>query len=215
VGDVKSRRTYHSRLRQDQAGQTRLRILEAAQRRFTEKGYAGTTVESIARDAGVAVDTVYATFGTKRGILTELGNLRAAGGDAPVAVIDRSQPQAVRRETDQRKQIIMFAQGVTRIIERVRPVDDILQGAAAVDVDMAALRTRIHEERYTSMRTFVGWLQSNGPLRGGLSTADATAMVWTLTSPEVHHLLCDVRGWSRKRYVSWLGASLTQLLLPA
>ncbi len=214
MGDVKSRRTYHSRLRQDQAGQTRLRILEAAQRRFTEKGYAATTVESIAREAGVAVDTVYATFGTKRGVLTELSNLRAAGDDAPVAVIDRAQPQAVRRETDQRTQISMFARSVIRIIERVRPVDDILQGAAAVDAEIAALRTRLHEDRYTSMRTFVGWLQSNGPLRGGVSPADATAMVWTLTSPEVHHLLCDVRGWSRKRYASWLGDSLTRLLLP-
>ena len=79
-----------------------------SQRRFTDSGYAATTVESIAKEAGVAVDTVYASFGTKRDLLAQLAYFRAAGDDAPVAVIDRAGPQAARRETDQRRQIAMF-----------------------------------------------------------------------------------------------------------
>jgi len=213
VGDVKSRRTYTSRLREEQARHTRVRILEAAQRRFTESGYAATTVESIAREAEVAVDTVYATFGTKRDLLAQLAYFRAAGDDAPVAVIDREGPQAARRETDQRRQIAMFARGVTDIIERIRPVDDILRSAGAVDAGVAALRTHIQEKRFSSIRAFAGWLASNGPLRSGISTSDAATIIWSLTSPEVHQLFCDVRGWSRPRYVRWLTESLTEILL--
>jgi len=213
VGDVKSRRTYTSRLREEQARHTRVRILEAAQRRLTESGYAATTVESIAREAGVAVDTVYATFGTKRDLLAQLAYFRAAGDDAPVAVIDREGPQATRRETDQRRQIAMFARGVTDIIERIRPVDDILRSAGAVDAGVAALRAHIQEERFSSIRAFAGWLASNGQLRSGISTSDAATIIWSLTSPEVHQLFCDVRAWSRPRYVRWLTESLTEILL--
>ena len=68
---VKTRRRYSSDLRREQARHTRERILDAAQRCFTERGYAAATVEAIALEAGVAVDTVYATFGTKRSVLTE------------------------------------------------------------------------------------------------------------------------------------------------
>ena len=210
---VKSRRRYNSRLREEQARQTRQRILEAAQRCFTERGYAAATMESIASEAGVSVDTVYATFGTKRGVLTELTNFRAAGDDQPVAVIDRAGPQSVRREQDPRRQIAMFAPDVTRIIERVRPVDDILRIASAVDTELATLRTHIHEQRFASMRTFAGWLATSGELREGMSTTEAATIIWTLTSPEVHRLLRDVRGWSRRRYVRWLDESLTRLLL--
>lgn len=211
---VKLQPKYDSRLRREQAAQTRHRILGAAQLRFVNGGYAATTVESIAREAGVAVDTVYATFGTKRGLLAALIEVRAAGDDAAVAVIDRPGPQAVRREVDQRRQIALFAPDVTRIIERVRPVDDILRSAGAVDPEIRALRSRIQEARFSSIRTFVGWLAKNGPLRDGLSVADAAAIVWTLTSPEVHQLMRDARGWSRRRYVRWLDDALARTLLP-
>jgi TetR/AcrR family transcriptional regulator of autoinduction and epiphytic fitness len=66
VAKVKGKRTYDSSLRKQQASQTRMRILDAAQKRFAERGYAASTIESIASAAGVAVDTVYATFGSKR-----------------------------------------------------------------------------------------------------------------------------------------------------
>ena len=210
---VKSPRRYNSRLRQEQARQTRQRILEAAQRCFTERGYAAATMESIATEAGVAVDTVYATFGTKRGVLTELANFRAAGDDAPVAVIDRAGPQAVRREQDPRRQIAMFAPDVTGIIERMRPVDDILRSAGAVDAEVATLRMHMQEQRFASMRTLAGWIAASGQLREGISATEAATIIWTLTSPEVHRLLRDVRGWSRRRYVRWLEESLTRLLL--
>ncbi len=179
MGDVKSRRSYTSRLREEQARQTRVRVLEAAQRRFASAGYAATTVESIAREAGVAVDTVYSIFGAKRDLLAQLAYFRAAGTDEPVAVIDQEGPQATRRETDQRRQLVMFANGVTSIIERIRPVDDILRSAGAVDASVAELRARIQEERFTSIRTFAGWIAKNGPLRAGVSTGDAATIIWT------------------------------------
>jgi AcrR family transcriptional regulator len=214
MAKVKPKRSYDSALRKQQARQTRMKILDAAQRLFAQRGYATSTVEAIASGAGVAVDTVYAIFGSKREVLKSLLDVRVGGDDAPIEVLDRPGPQAVRAERNQVRQLSEFARDVTGIIERVRPVDDIIRGAAAVDADVAALRARVQESRFQSMRKFVSWVAANGPLRGGLTQQDAAAIVWTLTSPEVHGLLRVARGWSKERYSTWLRESLTRILLP-
>ncbi|HEY6013057.1 MAG TPA: helix-turn-helix domain-containing protein, partial [Candidatus Limnocylindrales bacterium] len=59
-------------LRAERAAVTRRRILEAARRRFADAGYGATTLREIAVAAGVAVQTVYAVFGSKASILRAL-----------------------------------------------------------------------------------------------------------------------------------------------
>jgi AcrR family transcriptional regulator len=214
VPKVKSKRTYDSSLRKQQAGQTRMRILDAAQKLFAERGYATSTVEAMAADAGVAVDTVYAAFGSKRGVLQALLNVRVGGDEAELDLLARAGPRAVEREPDQRAQLAAFATDVSGILERARPVDDIIRGAAAVDAEIASLRSEAQAYRYRNMRQLVSWLAAKGPLRDGLTEDDAAAIMWTVTSPEVHGLLRVARGWSAERYTAWLSESLTRLLLP-
>jgi len=59
-------------LRDEHAQVTRQRIADAARRLFLRSGYAATTLVEIAVEAGVAVQTVYAVFGSKAGILDAL-----------------------------------------------------------------------------------------------------------------------------------------------
>ena len=209
---VKPKRAYDSSLRKQQASQTRLRILDAAQRLFTERGYGATTMESIASEAGVATDTVYASFRNKAGVLHKLLDLRVGGDDLPVAVLDREGPQRVRAEPTQRRQLSAFAADIAQILERARPVDEIVRGAAAVDPEIAALRAEMQELRYRNMRQLVSWLAARGPFRGG-SEEEAAAIIWTLASPEVHGLLRRDRGWTVDRYVAWLSDTLSRTLL--
>jgi AcrR family transcriptional regulator len=213
VPRVKSRRRYVSGVREDQARRTRLRILDAAHRLFAKDGYARTTIERIASDAGVATDTVYAVFGSKRAVLSGLMERHVGGDDQPIAVLDRPEPQSVRREPNQRRQLARFVAGVTDAIERSRPIDDIMRSAAAIDPEISTLRRNIQEERLRNMTTLVRWLRSNGPLRGERSVEEAAAIVWTLTSPEVHRLLRVEREWSSERFRDWLGDTLARTLL--
>jgi AcrR family transcriptional regulator len=214
VGTVKPRRPYSSALRTEQARQTRARMLDAAQGVFAERGYASSTIEAIALKAGVAIDTVYAGFGSKRGLLSALMDVRVGGDDQPIALLERSGPQGVRRETNQKHQLEAFAKDITPVIERARPVDDIMRGAAAVDPEIAGLRAGIQEQRFQNMLKFVSWITANGPLRGGITEEAAASIVWTLTSPEMHRLLRVDRGWTPERYVEWLADTLTLTLLP-
>jgi AcrR family transcriptional regulator len=210
---VKPTRQYLSTLRKEQASETRSRILDAAQRLFTERGYGATTMESIASEAGVATDTVYASFRNKAGLLHKLLDVRVGGDDLPVRLLDREGPQMVRAEPTQQGQIARFAADIAPILERARPVDDIMRGAAAVDPEIAALRTRMQGFRHDNMRQFASWLAAKGPLRGGLGEEEAAAIIWTLAGPEVHGLLRAGRGWSQERYIDWLGDALTRMLL--
>ena len=143
MAGVKPKRAYDSSLRRRQAGETRARILDAAERLFADRGYVATTVESIAAEAGVATDTVYAGFRTKAGVLHSLLDVRVGGDESPVRLLDRPGPQAVRAQPSQRKQIEAFAADIAGVLERARPVDEIMRNAAAVDPEIAGLRSRM------------------------------------------------------------------------
>ena len=210
---VKTQRRYVSGVRQEQAQRTRLRILDAAHRLFSEYGYAATTIERIAAEAGVAIDTVYAVFRSKRAVLSGLMARQVGGDDQPIAMLDRPEAQSVRREPNQRRQLARFVAGVTEAIERSRPVDDIMRSAAAIDPEISTLRRSLQEERFRNMTTLVRWLRANGPLRRERNVEHAAAIVWTLTSPEVHHLFRVDRGWSPERFRDWLGDTLARTLL--
>ena len=111
VPRVKTQRRYVSGVRQEQAQRTRLRILDAAHRLFGEYGYAATTIERIAAEAGVAIDTVYAVFRSKRAVLSGLMARQVGGDDQPIARLDRPDAQSVRREPNQRRQLARFVAG--------------------------------------------------------------------------------------------------------
>lgn len=190
-------------------------MLVAARELFVAQGYPATTIAAVAQRAEVSADTVYSTFGSKAALLKEVLDVVVGGDDEEVAVLDRTEPQAMRAEPDQRTQLAMFAAGMTGQLERIRPMDDVLRGAAVVDAAAADLRADLQlRQRRAAIATVVSWVAAHGPLRDGLPEEEATAIAWTLTSPEVHQMLRDTWGWSRARYEEWLRQTLTASLLP-
>jgi len=214
MADVKDRRRYASRLREEQARETRQRILDIAARMFEAQGFVATTIGAIARESEVASQTVYAVFGTKRGILAELLSESIGGDRQPIGVLERSGPQRMREEPDQRRQLAMMANGIAEILERAGPVFTVVRAAAAADPEIAKLHAGIQEERLRNMTTVVGWVAAHGPLKAGLTVPDAADVTWTLTSADVHRLITVERGWSRRRYERWLSDALIAALLP-
>ena len=55
------------------ASRTIAKILESTRQIFLVRGYAGTTVDEIMRDAGVSRGSFYTYFGSKRDVLLVLG----------------------------------------------------------------------------------------------------------------------------------------------
>jgi len=215
VTEPVKRHQYRSPLRAERARASRQRILDAAAAQFLARGYARTPVTAIAAEAGVSEDLVFHLFSTKRGLLKAVLDVGIGGDDADVALLDREDPQAMRRETSLRRQIAMFATGIGQQLERVRPLDDMLRGAAGVEPELAELRDDIQlRQRRQAMTTIADWLHSRGPLRDDMSVEQAAAILWTLTSPEVHHMLIDDWEWSGEQYRAWLQGILEASLLP-
>ena len=213
TGPVKLR-SYESPVRRGRARATRQRVVETAVRLFLDRGYAGTSIAAVAAGAAVSQDTVFHLFGTKNGLLRAAMDTVIGGDDADVPVLDRAGPQAMRAETDQRRQIALFADGLLAQLERIRPLDDVLRSAAAVDPDIAALREDLQlGQRRAAMTAVAGWIAVRGPLRGGMPVEEAGAVLWTLTSPEVHHMLRVDWGWPPERYERWLQTTLERSLL--
>lgn len=210
----KPKRPYNSSRRQAQARETRRQIIEAARRSFADSGYAGATIEAIAREANVAPETIYAVFGNKRTILANLVDVSVGGDDQPIPLLQRPGPQTVLQEHDPGRQLHLFAQDMAGILERVAPVFAIMRTAAKTEPDIAEMLVNLLEERLRTLTAFVQHLAANNPLREGLDEAQAAETVWTITSPEVFNLLTQDRGWTKERYRQWLGNTLVRLLLP-
>jgi TetR/AcrR family transcriptional regulator, regulator of autoinduction and epiphytic fitness len=209
----RTKRTYNSSRRREQALQTRLQIVEAARSLFTTRGYSGATIDAIAQEAGVATETVYATFGNKRAILSKLLGVSLVGDDLPIPLLERQGPKAVMAETDQHRQIELFVNDIYTIMSRVAPVFEIMRVASKTEPDVAALFQSLLNERVGGMMAFIRALLKNGPLREGLTPEDAAETVWTLTSGEVFTLLNMNRGWPEEKYKHWLIDVLTTFLL--
>jgi AcrR family transcriptional regulator len=204
-------RPYDSPLRQEQAAQTRARILDAARALFERDGFARATVKAIAAAAKVAPDTVYATFGTKVSVLTALIDRELTAGADVASVTDRPEAQAVRDELDQREQLRLFTRDIATVLERVRPVYDILRNASAVDADLLAVRREMDNNRLEQIRKVAGWLAARAPLR--VDVDRASEIIWAIASPDVARMLCDDRNWTVDDYAEWLEDTLVHTLL--
>lgn len=205
------KRTYSSPARQQQAAETRSRIIECAARLFQTAGYGRTTIRQIAQEAGVAVDTVYAIFGSKIRVLTAIIDARLAPAGQP-NLMERPEALAVRDEPDQRRKLELFAQDMNTVLGRVGPVYEILRTAAGVDPEAADVYEEMNRYRLANLTNVAQWLSERGPLR--VDTERAADIIWTLASPDVARLLKDLRGWSDEEYAQWLADSLELTLLP-
>jgi AcrR family transcriptional regulator len=209
---VKARRRYHSPRRQEQAQQTRRRILQAAYDLFVERGYGGATIVAIAERAGTAAETIYAVFENKPQLLGEVV-VASIRGDEDIPVIEQPGPQAILAMSDQREQVHGFAVDVAERQERGAPLVDVFVGAARSVPMLAELSASLREQRWESLGMFVDALLRNGPLRHERETAVDT--VWTLADGSIYILLTEHRGWSSAQYAAWLEDTLAATLLPS
>jgi AcrR family transcriptional regulator len=212
VSEVKGKRRYTSAVRDEQAARTRTRILDAAAELFIERGYARTTMQDVAARAGVARDTVHATFGGKPRVLTALIDQRLVPDGSVANVTQMPDAQAIRDESDQHRQIELFAAWISRIATQLRPVYEILRTASAVEPGMATVLAEMDRYRMENMQTYARWIAARGPLRVGTRRAGET--MWAVASPDVGRMLCDELGWSETQHARWIADTLTRALLP-
>jgi AcrR family transcriptional regulator len=201
---VTGKRRYDSSRRRAQAEATRNDILAAAQRLFERHGYAATTMEAIAADAGVALKTVYVAFETKSGLLRALWNHLLRGGHDDVPIGEQQWYRRLVAEPDAERQIRMTARNSRLVKVRIAGVLEVVRSAAPLDPEIAGLWRRIQRDFHANQGVIVKSLQAKRALRPGLTAERATDILWTLNHPNLWQLLVDERGWTPEQYEVWL-----------
>ncbi|MEU2610469.1 helix-turn-helix domain-containing protein [Micromonospora sp. NPDC007271] len=215
MAEVKgSGRGYRSPLRAQQAAATRLAVISAATELFVAKGYGATTVDDVARRAGVSKPTVFTAVGNKAALLSAVRDVAMAGDDLPVAVSDRPPAQQVVEEPDPARAVELLAGVIAGINLRYAAINEAIRGAAAAGEPAARELWETSEaQRLAGARHWTRTLAAKAPLR----TDEATTvdLVWLLMAPDNCHRLVHSRGWTTERYREWIADGLTALLATA
>ena len=192
---------------QEKAELTRRRIAQAARRLFATRGYGATTLTAIAAEAGVAVQTVYAVYRSKAGILRALREevLREPGAEALFG-----EAMAARRASGK---LELFARSIRRRWESGHDVVAINEDAGATD---PAVRREVEALLTIRRKGLAQIARSIGSdLMPGLGVPRATAVLDALTLPALYAELVIVHGWSPDEFESWLAGTLKRQLLGA
>ena len=199
------RRGYRSRLREEQAAATRRTIVEAARERFLTEGWSATGVRDIAADAGVAVETVYSHYSSKRGLLRAVADVAVVGDDAPVPLAQRDEFLAMgkgRRPT----RIRAAAQVLTAVQVRTSGLAKLLREAAYADHEIADMLRTTRENQRSDIGRALGMVMGRAP------TDAERDGVWAVASPEVYLLLVEESGWTPEQYETWVAETLERIV---
>jgi TetR/AcrR family transcriptional regulator of autoinduction and epiphytic fitness len=199
--------------RREKAAATRRRILDAAQQLFSEYGYAGTTMQAIADQADVAVQTVYFVFHTKGELLRQL--LQTVGGrpEDPTETMERDWVDEAMTGPDGRRSIALMVEHGSDIYARVAPVWAAVGQGASVEPEVADVWRGIVEQRRKGIRRIVESLDARGQLRESVNVDRAADIVYGLHRPETLAVFVGERGWPLEDYKEWSYNTLCHQLL--
>lgn len=189
------------------AAATREEILRTARRLFAENGFAATSVQAIAAEAGVAVQTIYSSVGSKGALVVALNDtIDAESGIMPVvgAAMASDDPHVVVRAMVRVPRLIGEVCGdLVAAIDEATPAHP---DARAAGVE-GRRRQRMGEEGLLRK------LDALGALRAGLDVTETADVVSALTDTPTFVRLVDGFGWTWDRAEDALVAVLEQLLL--
>ena len=192
-------------LRQRHAAFTRTAILDAARGLFRRQGYAATTIEQIATEAGVGLSTVYAVLTNKRTILVEI-RWKAV---QEAHVIENF--QVALDEPEPARRIERMAQLIRQLYDTGGDVFAVEHAAAGADPEVAASWATHHRERGENLSKIVEPLRPH--LAPGLEPGRALEIVQALVNYGVYEELVVISGWTADEYEAWLGRTLCDQLL--
>jgi AcrR family transcriptional regulator len=201
---VKGSRPYRATLREEQARLTRDRILQAARRLFTERGFTRVTMQDIAREAGVAYQTVFSQFGSKLQLALELCTSELPHIGATLALVTEA-----REAGDPEAWLRVLGTFARRLYEPCAEVLRFMRESG--DADLIARLDEIDASRLRRLGELGPRLEKSGRLRPGISGQAAVDLAWSLTSPATYAQLVLDRGWTPDQFEAWLSTALLDL----
>jgi AcrR family transcriptional regulator len=191
--------------RKERAAATRRRILDSALTAFSTYGYSSTTMDAVAAEAGVAVQTVYFTFRTKGELLQAVYEHAILGPTQtpPHQMSWWPRPDDGHNITEA---VTRFVAGTLELLARAAPLVWSVLG------DEGARERYEHNEqlRRFGYNDLVNVLTEKHPLRPGLTPAQARDVLLVLTGPQVYVQYTRDLDWSPAELAAWITTAILQ-----
>src|SRR5690606_29321620 len=178
----------------------RSRVVDAAARLFAERGWAGTTLAGIAAEAGVSLELVTKTFGTKAALLQVA--LRQVGFEGSADVAEAFGELALEAVGDVERRLEGVVEFTCATLGRLAPLVPVLVSGAE---QHESLREAMLAAREAHARSSAAAVRV---LAGDSAPDDAADEVYVLTRAETYLAFVQQRGWDPARYAAWLRRSL-------
>jgi AcrR family transcriptional regulator len=205
------KRRYNTTRRQEQARETRLRIIGAAHELFVAQGYGRTTIAEIAASAGVSVETVYASFRNKPTLLRQVWYVNFRGDEQDIRLLDRPEIRAVLAEPDLPTRFVKHAVVITAVFRRIAPLLAALQGAAPTEPAAAAMLAEWNDGRLDACTRYAEAAGATGQL--AVSEDECRDVLAATMDGTLWQRLVAERGWPDERFAAWLGRLWTSQLV--
>jgi AcrR family transcriptional regulator len=191
--------------RKERATATRRRILDSALMAFTTDGYSSTTMDAVAADAGVAVQTVYFAFRTKGELLQAVYEHAVLG---PEQAPPHQMPWWPRPDDghDIAEAVSRFVAGTLQLLGRAAPLVWSVLG------DEGARERYEHNEqlRRAGYSNLMEVLAAKHPLRPGMSLIQARDILLVLTGPQTYVQYTRDLGWDPGQLAAWTTTAILQ-----
>jgi AcrR family transcriptional regulator len=196
-------RTYDSSRRRAQADATRRAVVRVARDLFIERGYGRTTIADIARAAGVSVETIYASVGTKPELLHKAWDITVGGDEQEIVLHERPEVLDIRQEPDLARRLVLQAAFSTRTAQRIAPFQLMVQAAAGADPAARAMLEEMGRQRLVGIGVMAAEAARTGQL--AVPEEECRDVIWSMTDGMLWHRLVNERGWTNERFAAWLG----------
>lgn len=187
--------------------------MTAARRLFAEHGYQATSIEDIAREAGVARPTVYASVGTKAEIFTALLETAITGGEQGGDPEDQEWFRTTLQAPSARELITSQAHDVAEIGGRVVDLYRAAELGSGADPAVAEVYARAEAGRRRAAELVAVELKRRPEVCPNWALAEITDLIAAVLSPWSYRSLVIEGGWESAKWERWATRALVHSLL--
>jgi len=212
--DNRGRRAYHAPQRAAAAAHTRELIVRAGREVFEERGWAATTVRTIAERAGVSTKTIEAGFGTKAVLLQAAVDLAIRGDTGHAKMPQRETVARIERAASASVMLDLHARHLRAINERSARIAWVVEQAAGDDPVVDALWDGMNQNRSYAVDWATTLLLRKPGRRSGLRRSDVEAAFWVALDWGTYRTLTRYGGLAPSGYEKWLRRYYRLAFLP-
>jgi AcrR family transcriptional regulator len=195
------------RRRAVQAEQTRAEILQSARRHFSENGYAASSLKAIAADAGVSVQTVYDSVGSKSDLVRRLNDLI----DAEADVLEIVGELATEEEPER---VAAIAARITRrIVERCGDIVRASYDAARAEPELGAVVEEGGRRHRAGAQFVAARLAELGALPEAIDEADVARTIAILSDARLALVMLADHGLDFDGVEMWMSETTCRAVL--